>query len=189
LILEDFDGESLRAFLSSRTITIKDFLTIAIQLAETLGELHQKNIIHKDIKPQNIIINSVTGLVKITDFSIASRLSRENQTINDLNLLEGTLAYMSPEQTGRMNRSLDYRTDFYSLGVTFYEMLTGQLPYAATDAMELVHCHIAKNALPPHELSPHIPQVLSAIVMKLLAKRLKIVIKVLTALRWTWRLA
>ena len=170
LILEDFDGESLRAFLSSRTITIKDFLAIAIQLAETLGELHQKNIIHKDIKPQNIIINSVTGLVKITDFSIASRLSRENQTINDLNLLEGTLAYMSPEQTGRMNRSLDYRTDFYSLGVTFYEMLTGQLPYAATDAMELVHCHIAKNALPPHELSPHIPQVLSAIVMKLLAK-------------------
>ncbi|MBD2036730.1 AAA family ATPase [Leptolyngbya sp. FACHB-321] len=170
LILEDFDGESLRVFLSARTLAIKDFLSIAIQLAETLGELHQKNIIHKDIKPQNIIINPATGQVKITDFSIASRLSRENQTINDLNLLEGTLAYMSPEQTGRMNRSLDYRTDFYSLGVTFYEMLTGQLPYVATDAMELVHCHIAKNALPPHGLSPQIPQVLSAIVMKLLAK-------------------
>ncbi len=170
MILEDFDGKSLRVFLSSRAIAIKEFLAIAIQLAETLGELHQKNIIHKNIKPQNIIINPATGQVKITDFSIASRLSRENQTINDLNLLEGTLAYMSPEQMGRMNRSLDYRTDFYSLGVTFYEMLTGQLPYTATDAMELVHCHIAKNALPPHELSSHIPHIVSAIVIKLLAK-------------------
>ncbi|MEP0873222.1 trifunctional serine/threonine-protein kinase/ATP-binding protein/sensor histidine kinase [Trichocoleus desertorum AS-A10] len=170
MTLEDFDGESLRIFLSSRTLTIKDFLAIAIQLAETLGELHQKNIIHKDIKPQNIIINVSTGQVKITDFSIASRLSRENQVISNLNLLEGTLAYMSPEQTGRMNRSLDYRTDFYSLGVTFYEMLTGQLPYTVTDAMELVHCHIAKNALPPNTLNAQIPHVLSAIVMKLLAK-------------------
>jgi predicted ATPase/signal transduction histidine kinase/tRNA A-37 threonylcarbamoyl transferase component Bud32 len=170
LVLEDFGGESLKVFLASRKIGIKDFLAIAIQLVETLGELHQKNIIHKDIKPQNIIINPETAQVKITDFSIASRLSRENQVISNLSLLEGTLAYMSPEQTGRMNRSVDYRTDFYSLGVTFYEMLTGQLPYLATDAMELVHCHIAKSALPPHELSSSVPSVVSAIVMKLLAK-------------------
>lgn len=170
LILEDFGGESLKSFLRSTTLNMQDFLAIAIQLVEALGELHQKNLIHKDIKPQNIIINAETGQVKITDFSIASCLSKENQTISNPNLLEGTLAYMSPEQTGRMNRSIDYRTDFYSLGATFYEMLTGQLPFAAVDPMELVHCHIAKIPSSPDDINPAIPAVISAIVLKLLAK-------------------
>ncbi len=110
---------------------------IAIQLAQALSEIHAHHIIHKDIKPGNIIINPTSGIVKLTDFSIASLLETEVPQPTNSNSIEGTLAYMSPEQTGRMNRSLDYRSDFYSLGVTFYEMLAGQLPFVSNDALEL----------------------------------------------------
>ena len=161
LILEDFGGQSLQELISLGKVKIVDFLNLAIQLASSLAYLHENNIIHKDIKPENLIVNPETGTIKITDFSIASRLSRESPTISNPNLLEGTLAYMSPEQTGRMNRCLDYRTDFYSLGVTFYEMLVGQLPFQSTDPLELIHCHIAKTPTPPHELNPEIPLVIS----------------------------
>jgi histidine kinase len=170
LILEDFGGRSLQKFMWDCPIGIADFLNIAIQLASSLGELHKNNIIHKDIKPSNIIINSKTLELKITDFSIASRLVKEIPKISNPNLLEGTLAYMSPEQTGRMNRSLDYRTDFYSLGVTFYEILTGELPFKSTDTLELIHCHLAKIPAAPAQIIPEIPQAISEIVMKLLAK-------------------
>jgi len=145
LILEDSRVEALKKFLNGRQLELKEFLGIAIQLADTLGKLPENQIIHKDIKPTNIIITPATLDVKITDFSIATRLSRETSTLSHPTLLEGTLAYISPEQTGRMNRSIDYRTDFYSLGITFYEMLCGEVPFKATDAMELVHCHIAKQ--------------------------------------------
>ncbi|MFE1747703.1 ATP-binding protein [Coleofasciculus sp. H7-2] len=171
LVLEYFDGESLEKFITPPLKTdLNQFLLIAIQLADTIAALHKNQIIHKDIKPHNILINPKTGQVKITDFSISSRLSRETQTQGNPNLLEGTLAYMSPEQTGRMNRSIDYRTDFYSLGVTFYEMLTGNLPFSSTDPLELVHCHIAKQPASPNQLNPEIPASISAIVMKLLSK-------------------
>ena len=169
LILEDFSGQSLDIFIAANKLSITDFLRGAIALAETLIYLHQVPIIHKDIKPSNIIINPATGKVKLTDFSISSRLELKNQSISNPNLLEGSLAYMSPEQTGRMNRAIDYRTDFYSLGVTFYEMLTNQLPFTTTDPMELVYCHIAKQPVPPKEVA-EIPQAVSDIVMKLLAK-------------------
>lgn len=170
LILTDFKGESLAKFLANRPCQLDFFLQVAIQLATTLAQLHQNNIIHKDINPHNIIINSITGQVRIIDFSIASCLSRESQTHHSSSLLEGTLAYIAPEQTGRMNRSLDYRADFYSLGITFYEMLTGQLPYLSTDSLELVHCHIAKTPIAPKVLNSAIPQPVSDMVMKLLAK-------------------
>ncbi|MBD1938345.1 ATP-binding sensor histidine kinase [Microcoleus sp. FACHB-68] len=178
LILEDFGGESLKQFLSHEKINLTQFLLIAIQLSSALAVLHQNQIIHKDIKPHNIIINPETKKVKLTDFSISSRLSRETQNLSNPNLIEGTLAYMSPEQTGRMNRSIDYRTDFYSLGVTFYEMLTGSLPFPSTDPLELVHCHIAKQPVPPHAVetldeTPTFPEIFGAvsdIVIKLLAK-------------------
>ncbi|KAB8316429.1 AAA family ATPase [Tolypothrix campylonemoides VB511288] len=170
LILSDFGGETLENFIAAQNFELNIFLQIAIQLSSTLAQIHKNNIIHKDIKPQNILINTKTGQAEIIDFSISSRLSSENQTVSNPNLLEGTLAYMSPEQTGRMNRSIDYRTDLYSLGVTFYEILTGQLPFQATDSLELVHCHIAKTPVPPKQVNPEIPQAVSDIVMKLLAK-------------------
>ncbi|MBD1832379.1 AAA family ATPase [Cyanobacteria bacterium FACHB-472] len=170
LILPDFGAESLKKYLGDRSLEVTKFLNIAIQLASSLAQLHQAQIIHKDIKPHNIVINPQTGQVKLIDFSIASSLERENQTLGNPNLLEGTLAYMSPEQTGRMNRSIDYRTDFYSLGVTFYEMLTGNLPFDAIEPLELVHCHIAKVPVPPHQVNSQIPEAVSNLVIKLLAK-------------------
>jgi len=170
LILEDFGGKSLKNLIAVKHLEISEFLSLAIHLAQTLAQLHENKIIHKDIKPQNIIINSKTDKIKIIDFSISTYLERENQSLTNPNLLEGTLAYMSPEQTGRMNRSIDYRTDFYSLGVTFYEILTGKLPHQASDLLELIHCHIAKRPVPPHEHIPEIPKAISDIVMKLLAK-------------------
>ncbi|MEG5037570.1 MULTISPECIES: AAA family ATPase [unclassified Microcoleus] len=170
MLLEDFGGESLKILLDGRPLALPEFLHLAIQITDALGKVHQKNVIHKDINPSNIVLNPQTGQLKIIDFGLSTILSQENPSLKSLNLLEGTLAYISPEQTGRMNRSLDYRTDFYSLGVTFYELLTNQLPFASVDALELVHCHIAKQPTPPHENNPEIPLTLSQIVMKLMAK-------------------
>ncbi len=170
LVLEDFGGKDLSDFLATQPLNVRDVLNIGIQLAEVVGQLHENHIIHKDIKPQNIIIHPITKQVKLSDFSIASRLNREHQAIANPNALQGTLAYMSPEQTGRMNRAIDYRSDFYSIGVTFYQMLTGQLPFLTNDPLELIHAHIAKQPVPPHQLNPEIPEAVSNIVMKLLAK-------------------
>ncbi|BAY65468.1 serine/threonine protein kinase with two-component sensor domain [Calothrix brevissima NIES-22] len=171
LILEDFGGISLQQWRMKETQqSLQQLLEIAIALCNTLDLLYQERIIHKDIKPSNILINPENQTIKLIDFSIASLLPRETQTIVKTNALEGTLAYISPEQTGRMNRVIDYRTDFYSLGVTFYELFTGELPFSANDPMEMVHCHIAKTAPLIHEINPKIPPVLSAIVSKLMAK-------------------
>ncbi|MEG4197655.1 protein kinase domain-containing protein [Microcoleus sp. Pol12A5] len=169
LILEDFGGSSLDQLLTNQTFPLTEVLRIAIVLIDALDYLHRHSIIHKDIKPGNIIINSTTAEVKLTDFSISSRLQQENQSVSNPSELAGTLAYLSPEQTGRMNRSVDYRTDYYSLGVTLYELLAGQLPFATVEPMELIHCHLAKQPLPLCEIR-EIPQVISDIVMKLLAK-------------------
>lgn len=170
MFLEDFGGESLAYWLTRRSFSLTEALTLAIQCTEILGQVHQQQIIHKDINPSNIVWNPTTGQLKLIDFGIASRITRETPTLRNPNVLEGTLAYMSPEQTGRMNRSIDYRTDFYSLGVTFYELLTQQLPFPVDDALELVHCHLAKSPIPPSDRVPTIPKPVSALVMKLLAK-------------------
>ncbi|MEH2390216.1 MAG: AAA family ATPase [Nostoc sp.] len=169
LVMEDFGGISLKEWgIGSSLRNLTEFLQIAIALCNILDILYRDRIIHKDIKPSNILINTETKEVKLIDFSIASLLPRETQTLISPNVLEGTLAYTSPEQTGRMNRGIDYRTDFYSLGVTFYELLTGKLPFESKDMMELVHCHIAKLPAPLEPLK--IPKSISDIVMKLMAK-------------------
>ncbi|MDY7007808.1 MAG: AAA family ATPase [Cyanobacteriota bacterium] len=175
IALEDFGGISLKKWLEEcQKFSLEEFLFMAIAITESIREIHALNIIHKDINPANIVFNPETKELKIIDFGIATRLSRENPTLKNPNVLEGTLAYISPEQTGRMNRGLDYRTDFYSLGVTFYQMLSGKLPFENEDALELVHCHLAKN--PPVIISKEklnkieIPQIIADIVMKLMAK-------------------
>lgn len=185
IILEDFGASSLEKLMQDSFLScergnyleqIPEFLNLAIAITEILGQIHAAKIIHKDINPSNIVLNPQTKEVKIIDFGISTILTLENPVFKHPSVLEGTLAYISPEQTGRMNRSLDYRTDFYSLGATFYELLTGRLPFDTLNVMELVHCQIAKQPTPPHELIAiqnshyHLPVAISNIVMKLMAK-------------------
>ncbi len=170
MVLEDFGGESLDRILRSGPFSLAEFLSLAVRLANILEELHQQNIMHKDINPSNIVWNRQTDQLKAIDFGISTELSRENPEVGSSTMLEGTLAYMSPEQTGRMNRTMDYRTDLYSLGATFYTMLLGTPPFQTTDPMELVHGHIAQTPQSPHINDSRIPKVISDILIKLLAK-------------------
>jgi PAS domain S-box-containing protein len=170
MLLVDYTAGEPLDRLTRQPMEIGQFLRLAMSLAVALGKLHGSGLIHKDIKPGNVLADSDTGRVWFTGFGTASRLPRERQPPEPPEFIAGTLAYMAPEQTGRVNRSIDSRSDLYSLGVTFYEMLTGTLPFAASDPMEWVHCHIARQAVPPDERQEKIPKVLSAITMKLLAK-------------------
>ena len=169
LALEDPGGAPLDQLLG-HPLDLASSLRLAIGLSSAIDHLHQRGIIHKDIKPTNVLVNSVTGQCGLLGFGIASRLPRERQSAEPPEFVAGTLAYMAPEQTGRMNRSIDSRSDLYSLGVTLYEMLTGSLPFTASDPMEWVHCHIARRPVAPDRYTKEIPKPLSAIVMKLLAK-------------------
>ena len=169
LVLEDPGGEPLDRLLG-QPMEVGRFLRFAVGLAAALAKLHQRGLIHKDIKPANILVDSATGAVWLTGFGIASRLLRERQSPEPPDVIAGTLAYMAPEQTGRMNRSIDSRSDLYSLGVALYEMLTGVLPFQASDPMEWVHCHIARQPPIPSERVAQIPEPISKIVRKLMAK-------------------
>jgi len=169
LVLEDPGGEPVDQ-LCSRPLPVGEFLRVAVGLAGALGGLHQKGLIHKDIKPANLLAHTSTGRVWLTGFGFASRLPREPQVAHPPNFIAGTLAYVAPEQTGRMNHSIDSRADLYSCGVTLYQMLTGQLPFSASDPMEWVHCHIARQPPHPGHWRKDSPPALGAIVMKLLAK-------------------
>lgn len=169
LVLEDPGGEPLDRLLG-RPMELTRFLRFGIGFAAALEKLHKRDLIHKDIKPADILVGPATGAVWLTGFGIASRLPRQRQAPEPPEVIAGTLAYMAPEQTGRMNRSIDSRSDLYSLGVTFYEMLTGVLPFNASEPMEWVHCHIARQPRPLTERLERIPESISAIVSKLLAK-------------------
>ena len=170
LVMEDFGGISLKQYAQHQQLEWSQVLAISLQMADILKALCQHCVVHKDINPANILIKPHSKQVKLTDFSLASLLPKETQEIKNLNILEGTLAYLAPEQTGRMNRGIDYRADFYSLGVTLYELMTDELPFPSADPVELVHCHMAKTPVPPHQINPSIPTVVSAILLKLMAK-------------------
>jgi len=169
LVLDDLGGEPLDRLLDG-PMEVGRFLRLAIAVTSALGKVHQRGLIHKDIKPANVVVDCADGQVRLTGFGIASRLSRERQAPEPPETIAGTLAYMAPEQTGRMNRSIDARSDLYALGVTLYQMLTGVLPFTAADPMEWVHCHIARPPAPPSERLKNLPGSVSAIIMKLLAK-------------------
>jgi PAS domain S-box-containing protein len=169
LVLEDTSGEPLDRLLGA-PMEVPSFLRIAIAVAAVLTQVHRRGLVHKDIKPANILVNSMTGEVKLTGFGIASRLPRERQAPAPPESIAGTLAYMAPEQTGRMNRSIDVRSDLYALGVTFYQIVTGSLPFTAAEPMEWVHCHIARKPVPPSVRLDTVPAAISVIILKLLAK-------------------
>jgi PAS domain S-box-containing protein len=171
LVMEDFGGIGLDRYQRDNRLTVVDVLKIAVQLADTLHAIGRAQIVHKDIKPANILINPSTQQVKLIDFSIASRLPRETPQLRSPNQLEGTLAYLSPEQTGRMNRGIDYRSDFYALGVTLYKLLTGKLPFVADDPLDLIHYHLERVAVRIDRINPDLPAAVAQIVAKLMAKK------------------
>ncbi len=156
LLIEDPGGELLARMVGTPW-DLTPFLRVAIGLAVSLGCLHNRGFIHKDLKPSNILVNIDTFDLWLVGFGIASRLPRERRAPEPPEIIAGTLAYMAPEQTGRMNRSMDARSDLYSLGITLYEMLTGTLPFTASDPMEWIHCHIARQPMPPDERVSGIP--------------------------------
>jgi serine/threonine protein kinase len=169
LEMEDPGGVPLDQLLG-QPLDLAFSLRKAISLSSAIGHLHRRGIIHKDIKPAHVLVIPNTGQCRLMGFGISSRLPRERQSPEPPQFIDGTLPYMAPEQTGRMNRSVDSRSDLYSFGVLLYEILTGSLPFAATDPMEWVHCHIARQPVPPSQRVEGLPAAVSAIVMKLLSK-------------------
>src|SRR6202140_5531014 len=169
LVLEDTSSEPLDLMLGA-PMEVRSSLSIAIAVAAALTQVHRRGLVHKDIKPANILVNRMTGEVKLTGFGIASRLPRERQAPAPPESIAGTLAYRAPEQTGRMNRSIDARSDLYAFGVTLYQMITGSMPFTAAEPMEWVHCHIARRPVPPNERLETVPASVSALILKLLAK-------------------
>ncbi|MEM7184666.1 MAG: serine/threonine-protein kinase PknK, partial [Spirochaetota bacterium] len=171
LVMKDTNGTSLAKLFKEKHFTLQEKLEIAIQLSEAIENIHHQEVIHLDIKPSNVIYNSEHKDLNVIDFGISTRLSRENPSITSPDKLEGTLAYLSPEQTGRMNRSIDYRADFYSLGITLYELFTGELPFYSQDSMEMVHFHIAVEAEQAYVKNSEVPQNISNIIYKLMSKK------------------
>ncbi|MGK0291456.1 MAG: serine/threonine protein kinase, partial [bacterium] len=170
MVLEDFEGESLSDILKSQPLSLSEKLQLSIRITHIVGAIHQQHIIHKDINPSNIIWNRNTNQLKFIDFGISTELSFDIPEICNPNILEGTLPYISPEQTGRMNRSVDYRSDLYSLGVTLYKIFTEKLPFSSNDPMELIHEHMARIPQPLHELKATIPTAITHIILQLMQK-------------------
>ncbi len=170
MILEDFGGESLDRIMKTADLSLEERIVVAIKTCDCLGQIHSSGVIHKDLNPSNVIFNRSSGQLKIIDFGIASGLVHEDTHVMNRGVLDGTLLYMAPEQTGRMNRPLDYRGDYYSLGVSLYQLFTNRLPFESKDPLELVHCHVAIKPDPPSKVNSTIPEALSNVILKLLEK-------------------
>ena len=173
IVFEDSGLDSLSVFLQKKQLRIADAIEIMIRLCEAVSEVHKHNIIHKDINPNNILFDLATKKVQLIDFGISTQLSRVHASVSLEGITEGSLPYMSPEQTGRMNRYVDNRSDLYSLGIVMYELLVGELPFYSDDPLQLIHHHIAKRPTAPHEKNMDIPSALSKVVLKLLAKNVE----------------
>ncbi|MEX1314197.1 MAG: BREX system ATP-binding domain-containing protein, partial [Desulfotignum sp.] len=170
MLMEDFGATSLDLLLNQKRFSLEQLLDIVIKVMEGLDEIHYAGIIHKDINPSNIVMNPDTGQVKIIGFGIASSIKNGETGCNNSNIVEGTLAYIPPEQTGRTNQTIDHRADFYSFGATLYELLAHKPPFSRIDHMDLIHCHLAKDPIPLSSIRSDIPEVLSQIVLKLMSK-------------------
>jgi len=170
IVFEDFQAESLARVLKKKSLSLKEILAIVIEIVVGLERIHAANIIHKDINPANIVLNQATKQLKIIDFGISTKLKQEQINFLNTTYLEGTLAYIAPEQTGRINRAIDYRSDYYSLGATFYQLLTNRSLFSVSEPLEIIYNHLANIPEPPHLIDPKIPLPISNIVMKLLAK-------------------
>jgi histidine kinase len=170
LVVEDFSGVSLDQHLAKGPLPPRAVMEVGIAIAQALARVHERMVLHKDLNPANVVWNRPTGKVKLIDFGISSTVSRERPQLTSPSVLQGTLSYIAPELTGRMNRAVDYRSDFYSLGATLYALLTGAPPFSGTDPLELVHAHVARQPTDPRELVPSVPEDLAAVVLKLLAK-------------------
>ena len=170
LVLEDFGGKSIRSLLEEKKFTLLEILNIGISCASALTEIHTNGIIHKDINPANLVLNAETGQLKVIDFGISERISLKSLSLNNPEKLDGTIAYISPEQTGRMNRYIDHRSDLYSLGVTLYELFCGKVPFDSDDPLEVIHAHIATYPVDPCLVNPNLPKIISDILIKLLEK-------------------
>ncbi|MBA3662551.1 MAG: AAA family ATPase [Gammaproteobacteria bacterium] len=171
LIVSDIQATTLKSIINKKPLELNLFFKIAIKILSALEIIHAKGILHKDINPFNLVYNEKTEALQVIDYGLATRLVNENVKNKNLSALQGTLAYIAPEQTGRINRSVDQRSDLYSLGITFYEMLTGQLPFQSIEPLQAIYQHIVKNATPPHEINNEVPEMISAIVMKMIAKK------------------
>ena len=167
MVVEDIGAESLAAHLGGQPMQVAEALRLAVDLLAAVEHVHALGVVHKDINPANVIYHAGRAEMRLIDFGLATQLGHETV---DFRRLEGTLAYLAPEQTGRMNRGVDYRSDFYALGATLYEILTGRAPFSSKDPLELIHFHLAKAPVPVHEQSPGVPRPLSAIVGRLLEK-------------------
>lgn len=172
LVLEDFGAISLKQVQETRAaeLDVGKKIDIAVKLVAALRDVHSAQIIHKDVTPNNVVVNLESGELKLIDFGLATLLPVEHAATAIPTLLQGTLAYLAPEQTGRMNRAVDYRSDFYSLGATLYELFTEKQPFTGNDALEVIHAHIARQPTPPHHVRSDVPETISAIILKLLAK-------------------
>lgn len=169
IIMEGFDGITLHDYFKNKK-SLLQMLGVAIKITRIIQDIHNIDIIHRNINPYNFLINPDTGDVRITGFNIAAEIQKESKKPIYPESFEGNLSYISPEQTGRMNRSIDFRSDYYSFGIMLYELFTEQLPYKSSDALELIHNHIAKQPPFPHQINLDLPITISQIIMRLIAK-------------------